>query len=88
MMRISSDNKNGRRIIVVKDSYGNAFAPYLTSHYEDVFILDYRYFNGSILSLMREYSIGELLFAHNTYVISSPYTSSRANGFLKQVAGS
>ena len=83
MFRISSDNKNGRRIILIKDSYGNAFAPYLSSHYEDVFVLDYRYFNGNILSLMKEHNITEILFAHNSYVISSPYTASRAKMFLK-----
>jgi len=83
MMRISSEIKNGKRIVVIKDSYGNAFAPYLTSHYEDVFVLDYRYFNGNILSLIKEYDITEILFAHNSYVISSPYTASREKSFLK-----
>ena len=43
-MKITSDVKNGRKIAMIKDSYGNAFAPYLASHYEEVYVLDYRYF--------------------------------------------
>ncbi len=82
MLKISSDLKNGRKIILVKDSYGNAFAPYLASHYEEVYVLDYRYFNGNIKTLIKEQGIQELLFAHNTYVFLGGYAAQRARGFL------
>ena len=37
-------NKNGKKIAVVKESYGNAFVPYLTYNYEEVHVIDFRYF--------------------------------------------
>lgn len=77
LMRVVTSNRSGRRILVVKDSYGNAFAPYLAAHYDEVFIADYRYFRGNIPALMREYGIGELLFAYNTFVINNPSTARR-----------
>ena len=83
MMRVVSPIKNGRKIIVLKDSYGNAFVPYLSSHFEEVFILDYRYFDGNIQDLVRKYGITDILFAHNVYVINSEYTISQEMKFLK-----
>ena len=86
LMKITSDVKNGRKIAMIKDSYGNAFAPYLASHYEEVYVLDYRYFNGNIKTLMQQEGIQELLFAHNSYVFVSGYTVQRARGFLTDPA--
>ena len=83
LVQISSDVRNGRKIVVIKDSYGNAFVPYLASHYEEVFVVDYRYFNGSIRALIGQHGIGEVLFAHNTYVMVAPYTAQRARSFLQ-----
>jgi hypothetical protein len=88
LMRITSDVKNGRKIAMIKDSYGNAFAPYLASHYEEVYVLDYRYFNGNIKTLMQQEGIQELLFAFNSYVFLSGYTVQRARGFLTNPATS
>lgn len=35
---------DGSSILVIKDSYGNAFIPFLIDHYEDVYWIDYRYY--------------------------------------------
>ena len=44
-LKLTSSNKNGKSILVVKDSYGNAFIPYLTANYETVYVIDFRDFN-------------------------------------------
>jgi hypothetical protein len=80
LMRVVSDVKNGKKIAVIKDSYGNAFVPYLAAHYEEVFILDYRYFVGNIKTLLEDNGIQNLLFAHNTYVVLGTTTALTAQG--------
>lgn len=43
--------------IVIKESYGNCFVPFLVAHYEDVYIVDYRYISevdGRGLAKMQE----------------------------------
>ncbi len=40
--RIVTDNKNGRKILLIKESYGNCFAPFLTEAFEEIYILDPR----------------------------------------------
>ena len=40
---LKSASKNaaaGKKIAVVKESYGNAFVPYLTNNYEEVHVID------------------------------------------------
>ena len=74
--------QHGKKIAVIKDSYGNAFVPYLAAHYEEVFILDYRYFVRNIKTLLEDNGIQNLLFAHNTFVVMGSYTAQRAIGFL------
>lgn len=59
-------NKNGKNIAVVKESYGNAFVPYLTNNYEEVHIIDFRYFTQNIKEYMQENGITEILFLNNT----------------------
>jgi hypothetical protein len=83
MIRCVTPNKNGKKIIILKDSYGNAFSHYLTSHYEEVFILDYRYFKGNIVNLVNKYKVTDILFAHNVYVANSDFAVKQALGFLK-----
>jgi hypothetical protein len=76
LMRIDMpDNHTGRKILVIKDSYGNAFAPYLTLHYDQVYIVDYRYFKHNIADLVRENKITDIIFAHNSFAANNPYTT-------------
>ena len=56
---------SGKKIAVIKESYGNAFAPYLTNNYDEVHVIDYRHFQGSLTSYMKENGIGEVIFVNN-----------------------
>ncbi len=68
LMRIDNDyNKNGRKCVVVKNSYGNPFATYLTANYETVFVIDYRYYNGSLLDLISSNGINDVIFINGVF---------------------
>jgi len=82
LMHVKSDIKNGQKILIIKDSYGNAFSPFLSAHYEDVYIVDYRYLKSNIKNIMKKYSINNIIFAHNVFVINSSYTTYQENKFL------
>lgn len=68
---IKSDAGTGKKIAVVKDSYGNAFAPYLTAHYDEVHLLDYRYYDGNLNDYLKKNGIDEVLFLNNTMSANS-----------------
>ena len=83
LTKITSSVKNGKKILVFKDSYGNAFVPYLPSHFEEVYVIDYRYFDGSVKKLISENKITDILFAHNVFMFNSSFTVSRERNMLK-----
>lgn len=59
--------------IVVKESYGNALLPYLVDHYGVIYELDYRYWQGELVSFAKETGADDLLFANNLSMIRSDY---------------
>ena len=63
---IHSDCGSGRKIAVVKDSFANAFAPYLSANYEEVHLIDYRYWYGDLNKYLKDNGIKEVLFLNNT----------------------
>lgn len=56
---------DGSSIAVIKESYGNAFAPFLADHYQHVYVIDYRYYKDNLTELIEEKGIRELLFLNN-----------------------
>ncbi|MBO4452569.1 MAG: hypothetical protein J5793_01410, partial [Clostridia bacterium] len=41
---VSDTCRNGRKLLLIKDSYGNALAPYLVAGFEEIYIVDARYY--------------------------------------------
>jgi hypothetical protein len=62
---------NGRRALLIKNSYGNAFAPYLLSNFERVVVADYRYLERTIVELVKEYEITDIILLSSTMTINS-----------------
>lgn len=54
--------KNGKTILLIKDSFANCFAPLLTPYYETVLMVDLRYYGGSVKTLVAERQVDETLF--------------------------
>lgn len=82
LMRISTNLNNGRKALIFKDSYGNAFSPFLASHFDEVFIIDFRYYNGSVKNLVDKHKITDIIFAHNVYASNSSFTVKREMSML------
>lgn len=41
-------NRNGKKLCIVKESFGNAFAVWALNNYEEVYVIDFRRFNNYI----------------------------------------
>lgn len=63
VVHIKTDCKNGRTLFVMKDSYGNALIPFLTGSFENIFVVDMRYFELNAVQFMKEHGVTDLLFA-------------------------
>lgn len=72
IVKIDTDMPNGRRLCIIKDSYGNALVPFLTSSFEAIYVMDMRYFNLNAINFLREQGITDLLFAMNSFSANGP----------------
>ena len=65
------DVTDGSSCVVVKESFGNAFVPFLTDHYQTIHVIDYRYWKGSLSQFVTENNVQDVLFVNNLSAIRS-----------------
>ena len=51
--------------VVIKESFGNAFVPFLLANYNEIHIIDYRYWNGNLDSFVRSTGAQDVIFVNN-----------------------
>ncbi len=69
----NKDIKDDSACIVVKESFGNAFVPYLADHYHKIYVVDYRYWTGKISTLAKEKKVQDILFVNNISMTRNSY---------------
>ncbi|HHY63552.1 MAG TPA: hypothetical protein GX501_00750 [Clostridiaceae bacterium] len=65
--KVTTDVKNGRKILVIKDSFGNMLVPFLVPHYEEIYVVDSRFYSKystgkNIVEFIEDNGINEVLF--------------------------
>lgn len=75
---ITTQTLNSRKLLVIKDSYGNAFVPFLLPHYSEIFVVDPRQFHQPLVPFVQEHNIREILFLNNVGVTTD-------TGFAEQL---
>lgn len=70
---LNPDSKSGRSLLIIKDSYAHCFAPFAALHFDQVHMLDLRYYNGRISDFIEEENITDTLVLY------------QIPGFLKDV---
>ena len=85
--RVETDTENGRKLLILKDSFGNAIPGYLFGSFEEVHVIDSRYFTRNIQEYIREYGITDLLFANNAFHASTGSTVNSYERYLIQGTG-
>lgn len=82
-VKMETQHKNGRKIAIVKESYGNAFAPFLINNYEKVIVVDQRYYTGDFIAMLKAEGINELLFINNIFAAHTPFHINKIKGLKK-----
>ncbi len=69
---LKSNRETGKKIAVIKESYGNAFVPYLTYNYDEVHVIDFRHWTGNLPKYCSENKIDEVLFINGIMSANTP----------------
>lgn len=62
---VTTDLLEGRKLLVIKDSYANCMLPMLTPYFTKIVILDPRYMTENIQQVLNEDDFTDLLFLYN-----------------------
>lgn len=62
---VKTKQKNGKKLLVVKDSYAHIMAQFFCQNYEEIHFIDQRYYNNSIEEYAKQNQITETLFLYN-----------------------
>ena len=65
IVQIQTSHHNARKLLVIKDSYANSYTPFAINHFELTYMVDLRYYNGSINHLIEESEITDVLLLYN-----------------------
>jgi len=77
--------ENGRSCLIIKDSFGNCFVPFLTQNYEKVYVVDYRSFRQLDLNgLVDSFRIDDVIFLNNLSLCQADVTANN----LEELIGS
>jgi hypothetical protein len=63
---------------------GNAFTPFLISHYEEIWVADLRYSKQNLLDIIRKNGINDMIFAVGMYAAMSDGTINMMRRMGKQ----
>lgn len=65
LLQIKTGLSTERKLMVIKDSYAHAFIPFLANHFDEIHVIDLRYFKQNVEEYMDQHEIQELLFLYN-----------------------
>lgn len=65
MINIRTLAEGNRRLLILKDSYANCFVPFLTGYFEEIVMVDPRYYYGDLEELMKEKDFTDVMLLYN-----------------------
>ena len=83
LMVCRNQDGNGKKIAVVKESYGNAFSPYIALTYSETHMIDFRYISFDFEQYLKDNEIDEVIFVNNTMASATPNRIDELNALTK-----
>lgn len=65
MVDIVTTNDKGRRLLIFKDSYANCFVPFLIPYFDEIVMIDARYYYDNVQTMVDNKEITDVLFLYN-----------------------
>ncbi|MBQ2725372.1 MAG: Ig-like domain-containing protein [Clostridia bacterium] len=65
------ENPQDKNVLVLKDSFGNAFVPFLCEHFGNIIVVDVRHSSFNIYDLLKDYGLTDIVFMNNVQAANS-----------------
>ena len=63
--KIIGGTQNGKKLLIIKDSYANTFSTIASNDFEELYMIDLRYFKTSLDTFIEENEINDVLILYN-----------------------
>ncbi len=60
-MKITSNHQTGKKLCIIKDSYGCALAPFTALNYDEIYIVDPQFYDGSVIDYIKKNHFTDIL---------------------------
>lgn len=77
------DIEEGPSCLVIKESYGNAFVPFLVPHYKNVYVIDPRHYKGTLSDFTINNQVDDIIFLANISTTRNEIYIDAMKGFIK-----
>lgn len=86
LVEIHTVNDQGRNLLIFKDSYANCFVPFLIPYYDNIYMVDPRYYYEDVSSLISSAAVTDVLFLYsqNTFAEDTGLASVLTDGVQNQ----
>lgn len=84
LTKVVTPTKNGRRLIILKDSFGNAVPGYLFYSFEEIHVIDCRYYTKNIKKYVADNKITDVVFINNLSHVCTNATYTAYKRYLVQ----
>ena len=88
LVKVSTGTPSARKVLIIKDSFGNAIPGYLFYSFGEVHVVDFRYFTGNLANYVKRNGITDVVLAFNIFNVVSGATPQRISELLHQKEGS
>lgn len=65
LVKVTSDCDNGKKLLVIRDSYSDCEVPFLSEHYSEIYMMDLRYYKFGVKSFLEENDIDEVIINYS-----------------------
>ncbi len=69
--------------LVIKESYGNAFVPFLIPHYKNIYVIDPRHYKGTLSDFTANNQIDDIIFLANVSTTRNQIYIDAMKGFIQ-----
>ena len=70
-LKLETKVKNGRKLIIIKDNAGTAIAPFFTSSFEEIYVVDKDYTEANVVEMIEDFGITDVLYCLDMFTITT-----------------
>ena len=84
IVKVETEAPNSRRLLIIKDSYGNPIPAYLFYSFNQIHVIDFRYFTKNLKQYVADNGITDIALAFNIFSAASGSAMGKVKNFLTQ----